>query len=119
MGSNRDSAAVPTARAEVTPCALPRRRLGKSGELVPILGLGSAPGGSGLSDEDAIALYHRAIDLGVTYIDTATGYGRAQAQLGEVLQDRRGEVFLATKTHTAEGPKALEILEQNLKLLRT
>jgi predicted aldo/keto reductase-like oxidoreductase len=73
----------------------------------------------GLRDEDAIALYHKAIDRGVTYIDTATGYGRAQAQLGEVMRVRRKEVFLVTKTHTAEGPKALEILEQNLKLLQT
>lgn len=101
------------------PETLPQRMLGKTGEPVPMLGYGSAPGGMGLKDEEAIALCHKVIDLGVTYIDTATGYGRAQAQLGEVMRERRREVFLVTKTHTAEGPKALEILEGNLKLLQT
>ena len=92
---------------------IPQRVLGKTGESVPVLGLGSAPGA------DAIALYHKAIDRGVTYIDTATGYGRAQAQLGEVMGERREEVFLVTKTHTEDGAKALEILEQNMRLLQT
>ena len=51
--------------------ALPERVLGKTGERVPVLGLGTGPGGMGLGDDDAVALYHLAIDLGVTYIDTA------------------------------------------------
>ncbi|MDE2697630.1 MAG: aldo/keto reductase, partial [Gemmatimonadota bacterium] len=58
---------------EVTTDTVPHRVLGKTGERVPILGYGSAPGGMGLSDEDAIALCHKVIDLGVTYIDTAPG----------------------------------------------
>jgi predicted aldo/keto reductase-like oxidoreductase len=93
--------------------------LGRTGELVPVLGLGSAPGGMGLKDEDAIALYHQAIDLGVTYVDTAPAYERAQRQLGEVLRTRRREVFLVTKAVTAEASKALEILEANLEELQT
>ena len=98
---------------------IPQRVFGKTGVSVPVIGLGSAPGGVGLKDEDAIPLYHKAIDGGVTYIDTATGYGRAQAQLGEVMRERREEVFLVTKTHTDDGAKALEILEQNMRLLQT
>ena len=58
---------------------LPQRRLGKSGERVPVLGMGTGPGGSGLEDADSIRLYETAIDRGVTYVDTAPGYGRARA----------------------------------------
>lgn len=98
---------------------LPQRVLGKTGERVPIIGLGTGPGGFGLPDEDAMALYHTAIDRGVTYIDTAPGYGRAHAQLGEVMRERRDEVFLVTKTFTPERDKALEILGQSLRDLQT
>jgi predicted aldo/keto reductase-like oxidoreductase len=97
---------------------LPTRVLGKTGERVPILGLGTGPGGMGMPNNEAIELYHQAIDLGVTYIDTAPSYERAHEQLGEVLCERRDEVFIVTKTLTAEGDRALEILEQSLKTLR-
>jgi predicted aldo/keto reductase-like oxidoreductase len=96
---------------------LPTRLLGKTGERIPILGLGTGPGGMGMPNDEAVELYHQAIDMGVTYIDTAPGYERAQEQLGEVLSERRDEVFIVTKTFTADGGKALEILEENLKTL--
>ena len=98
---------------------LATRRLGKTGEDVPILGLGTAPGGFGLDDFSAIDLIHAAIDHGITYLDTAPGYDRAQIQLGEVMPSRRDEVFLVTKAHTANGKKAVEILEQSLRDMRT
>ena len=50
---------------------LPQRVLGKTGEKVPILGLGTAPGGMGMDDAAAIELFEMAIDAGVTYLDTA------------------------------------------------
>jgi aryl-alcohol dehydrogenase-like predicted oxidoreductase len=106
------------AEAPVTQ-AVPQRRLGKTEERVPILGLGTGPGGSGLDDREAIRLYHAAIDRGVTYLDTAPGYGRAQSQLGEVMRRRRGEVFLVTKTWTAARDEALAILEKSLRELQT
>ncbi|MGA1197602.1 MAG: aldo/keto reductase [Candidatus Latescibacterota bacterium] len=98
---------------------LPQRQFGKTGETVPILGLGSAPGGMGLPDVEAIELYHAALDLGVTYLDTAPGYDKAQVQLGQVMNKRRDEAFLVTKTFASEGKKATEILEQSLCDLQT
>ena len=59
------------------PSPLPQRRFGKTEEQVPVIGLGTGPAGSGLSDEAAVALYEAAIDRGVTYLDTAPSYGRA------------------------------------------
>ena len=67
--------------AAIDTAPLPQITLGKTGAQVPLLGLGTAPGGMGLDDADAIALFERAIDLGVTYVDTAPGYERAQGQL--------------------------------------
>jgi aryl-alcohol dehydrogenase-like predicted oxidoreductase len=71
-------------------------------------------------------LINRAIDLGVTYIDTApartriapfTGYGRAQQYLNGVLKERRKEVFIVTKCLETEGGHVVELLQKNLKEL--
>ena len=78
---------------------MPQRVLGKTGVKVPILGLGTVAVGNVSDRKQAVALLHRAIDLGVTYIDTApprtrialmTGYGRAQAYLKDALRQLGG-----------------------------
>ena len=107
------------ATAEVEKGTLPQRLLGDTGELVPVVGLGTAPGGMGMPDREAIALFHAAIDRGVTYVDTAPGYGRAEVQLSELLPGRRDEVFLVTKAPEDDGQKALESLEKSLRDLGT
>jgi predicted aldo/keto reductase-like oxidoreductase len=97
---------------------LPQRRFGKTGERVPLVGLGTGPGGIGLPDHEAIPLYEAAIDRGITYVDTAPGYQRAHAQLSEVLPSRRDEVFLVTKAFAATAAEVLAIHEQSLKDLK-
>ena len=106
-----------TASIDIAP--LPQATFGKTGEHVPLLGLGTAAGGMGLEDADAIALFERAIDLGVTYIDTAPGYERAQTQLAQVVPRRRDELFLVSKAHTAHYQEALDIVEKTLDTLGT
>ena len=106
-----------TASIDIAP--LPQAIFGKTGEHVPLLGLGTAPGGFGLADADAIALFERAIDLGVTYIDTAPGYERAQSQLAQVIPHCRSELFLVSKAHTAHYQEALDIVEKTLETLGT
>jgi aryl-alcohol dehydrogenase-like predicted oxidoreductase len=99
---------------------LPKKTLGRTGVKVPILGLGTAPAGF-RKEKEAVAFYHQCIDSGLTYLDTApefTGYGKAQLYLGQVLKDRRKEVFLVTKCHEPDGEKALELLKKNLKELQ-
>ena len=87
--------------------------------VVPVVGLGTAPGGSGLSDTEAMRLHRTAIDMGVTYLDTAPGYKRAQTQLAKVLKGRRSEVIIATKVATSEGEAFRDGLESNLRDLGT
>ena len=98
---------------------LPRRVFGRTGQRVPILGMGTGPGGMGLSDAAAIELYEMAIDRGVTYIDTAPGYERAHRQLRQVVPRRRDEIFLVTKSASADGAQAVALLEQSLRDLGT
>ena len=114
-GTRTSDEAADTAR----PGEILMRPLGATGERVPILGMGTGPGGMGLENRDAIRLYHRALDLGVSYIDTAPGYQRAQEQLGEVMKTRREDAFLVTKTNASEGKEARRILEASLKTLNT
>jgi predicted aldo/keto reductase-like oxidoreductase len=101
---------------------LPTRLLGKTGVRVPILGFGTAPVGTRVALNEAVALYHTAIDSGVTYLDTApsfAGYGEAQKQLGHVLKERRREVFVVTKCFEPYGEAAFRLLERSLKELQT
>jgi len=103
---------------------LPTRALGKTGVRVPILGLGTVAVGNLGDAKAAAALINRAIDLGVTFIDTApartsiaamTGYARAQQYLSGVLRERRKEVFIVTKCLETDGTKTLDLVRSNLK----
>jgi aryl-alcohol dehydrogenase-like predicted oxidoreductase len=74
------------------------RSLGRTGLTVSPLGLGAGPlGEASLSDADAEALVHRALDLGLTLFDTAPSYGTSEERLGRALKGRRGGVTLVTK----------------------
>jgi uncharacterized protein len=105
---------------------LPQRVLGRTDVRVPILGLGTVALGNLGEEKQAADLLNRALDLGVTFIDTApgrtrvapvTGYGRAQRYIAGVLRERRKEVFLVTKCYEHEGERAVELLRANLKEL--
>src|SRR5262245_46753408 len=101
--------------------ALPQTTLGRPGVKVPVLGLGTAPAGF-RPEKEAVAFYNKCIDSGLTYLDTApefAGYGKAQVYLGQVLKERRKEVFLVTKCFEPDGEKALKLLKKNLAELQT
>jgi len=79
-----------------------QRRLGKNGPWVSAMGLGCM----GMSefygardDAESTETIHRALDLGITFLDTADvyGYGDNERLVGKAIHDRRARVFLATK----------------------
>jgi aryl-alcohol dehydrogenase-like predicted oxidoreductase len=87
-----------------------QRRLGSEGLLVSAEGLGcmgmSEFYGS-VDDAEALATIKRAIDLGVTLLDTADMYGpfTNERLVGEAIADRRDEVVLATKFGIVRDPE--------------
>lgn len=87
------------------------RDLGRTGLVVSEIGFGGwAIGGSWgpQSESDSVQALHRALDLGVTLIDTAAGYGNGHSErvIGKVLKERGawGRVAVATKLPPAAGP---------------
>jgi predicted aldo/keto reductase-like oxidoreductase len=111
-----------TLRAEAKPATLPTRVLGKTGVRVSILAMGGGSRFLMYKDEDkALEALNRAFDLGITYMDTAFGYGNGQSEerVGKVMKDRRKGIFLATKINRRKGDEAMKILEGSLKRLQT
>ena len=98
------------------------RALGKDGPRVPVICFGTWPlaGGYGPVPEDrALATLQAALDVGLTFIDTAEGYRAAESIVGRAIRGRRHEVFLATKVSGIDHSLAHidRALENSLKLL--
>jgi aryl-alcohol dehydrogenase-like predicted oxidoreductase len=105
---------------------LPKRRLGKTGEMVSILGFGSGSRFCSIEDEDAAqALLERALAFGINYFDTAGSYTRrpqerlSEKRLGEFSKKRRKDIFLATKIDPRDRDGALRSVETSLEFLQT
>ncbi len=102
---------------------LPHRTLGQTGESVSILAFGGGSRFGMYKDKEAaLAALNRALDLGITYVDTAHGYGgpdgESERRIGEVLKTRRKGIFLATKIEKRTRDGFLQDLEISLKRLQ-
>ena len=98
---------------------IPKRELGKTGVEVTILGLG----GEGILrtrgyDREAYALINRALDLGITYCESARAYDGSESYYGKALRERRSEVFLTSKSHARSKAGALAHLHETLGNMR-
>lgn len=102
------------------PMTITKRRLGRTGQDVTMLGLG----GEGVlrtfgRDREACALIDRALDLGITYCESARAYAGSESYYGKALRDRRKDVFLTSKSHDRTKRGALAHLEETLSNMRT
>jgi len=88
-----------------------RIRLGRTGMMVSRLGFGGIPI-QRVSDDEAVAVVRKCLDLGVTFLDTANAYTTSEARIGRAINGRRQEVIIATKS----GSRTREGLERHLKL---
>src|SRR3954470_10604693 len=73
------------------------RRLGSSGLVVSVVGLGTNNLGMKLDMAASREVVHAALDEGITLFDTADSYGASEERLGQLLEGRRDDVVLATK----------------------
>ncbi len=73
------------------------RRLGESGLVVSVVGLGTNNLGMKLDDEQSRAVVDAALEQGITLFDTSDSYGVSEERLGALLEGRRDDVVLATK----------------------
>ncbi|MDT5081480.1 MAG: 1-deoxyxylulose-5-phosphate synthase, partial [Mycobacterium sp.] len=120
--------------------------LGNTGMRVSALCLGTGPFGVAPLAEDATPLVHRALDLGINFVDTANSYGNfaridrpgappadardsAEVIVGRALKGRRDDVVLASKVREVVGTGVLDVglsrrhimqqVERSLRALQT
>ncbi|MGE5238162.1 MAG: aldo/keto reductase [Chloroflexota bacterium] len=99
---------------------IPKRRLGKTEEHVTIIGLG----GEGVLrtygyEKEAYSLINRALDLGITYCESARAYSGSESYYGKALRERREAIFLASKSHARDKRGAQDQLEETLRNMKT
>jgi predicted aldo/keto reductase-like oxidoreductase len=101
---------------------LPTRTLGKTGAKVSILAFG---GGSRFlmhkPDEKAYEALNKALDMGITYVDSAQSYGNGESErlIGHVMKTRRKGVFLVTKVQNRDGSQTRRLVEESMRKLNT
>ena len=82
---------------------------------------GTYTSGGGLDDAESIRTIHRALDLGVTHIDTAEIYGpfHSEELVGKAIKGRRDQVVVATKfglvSHSGGGPGIVDSSAANVR----
>ncbi len=99
---------------------IPKRKLGRTGVDVTILGLG----GEGIlrtvgHGKVAYELINRAVDLGLNYFESARAYAGSESYYGSALGDRRRDIFLASKSHARSKKGAEEHLKETLLNMKT
>ncbi len=105
------------------------RRLGRSGLKVSEIGLGTNAFGARADEDISIKTIDRALELGVTLIDTAEVYvrGRSEEIIGKALKGKRSQAIIATKFGVQFGPKErggsraniIKSIENSLRRLST
>lgn len=105
-----------------------KRQLGRTGCEITALGFGGMELHK-LDEDSAVKLLNRALDLGISYVDTSPEYPMSEYYIGKAIAGRRGEYTLATKcgdNMTGEGPLYLfdrktivANVEESLRLMKT
>jgi predicted aldo/keto reductase-like oxidoreductase len=106
----------------VSATGMPMRTLGSTGTQVSILAFGGGSRFVAYEEEKGIAVLNHALDLGITYIDTADSYGKqgeSQVRIGKVLKARgRKGLWLASKIGTRKYDDFMRTLDVSLKRLQ-
>jgi predicted aldo/keto reductase-like oxidoreductase len=93
-------------------------KLGKTELEVSRVGFGGIPI-QRLTEDEAVKVVRRCIDLGITFLDTANAYTTSEERIGKAIAGRREQLVIATKTGARDKQTALEHLENSLRCLQT
>ncbi len=113
---------APAVGAGGTPGALPRRKLGRTGVEVSIVGLGGFHVGMQRDPEESVRIVRAAIDGGIDFLDNCWDYngGESERRMGRALRDGwRRRAFLMTKVDGRSRAKAAAQLDESLRRLGT
>jgi uncharacterized protein len=93
-------------------------RLGKTNMMVTRLGFGGIPI-QRLSDDEAVAVVKRSIELGINFIDTANSYTNSERRIGLAIKGKRDKLILATKSASRSPEDIRKHLQNSLTQLGT
>ncbi|MDX2032554.1 MAG: aldo/keto reductase [Blastocatellia bacterium] len=121
LGGNVIAAGESIAQGKTQAGEIPMRTFGGTGVKLTVIGLASGRFHLTGSDEDAIALTRRAVELGINYFDTAHTYwgGHSEEIYGRALPEFRKKVFLTTKSNKRDRKGAEADLEESLRKMKT
>jgi predicted aldo/keto reductase-like oxidoreductase len=118
-------AATPDQPGRVNEGGIPMRTLGRTGEMVSLLGLGghAATNPKNLDEKASLKLIQRAVHEGITFLDNCWDYhdGLAEERMGKALDEGklRDKVFLMTKVCGRTAKEARSNLDDSLRRLKT
>jgi uncharacterized protein len=112
--------AVHAGPGKLKPGDVPTRTFGKTGVKLTVIGLASGRFHLTASEDDAVALVRRAVELGINYFDTAHSYGNGRSEeiYGKALPAFRKQVFVTTKSNKRSRQEAEAEFDLSLKRLR-
>lgn len=110
----------PHITSDLVTVPMPVRPLGRFGWSSSIITMGGVKWDTQRTDEEAIALVHRAIDLGINTFDTAHAYGNGESErkLGLALAGSRNKAWVNTKIMDRSYDGAMRQIETSLKRLQ-
>ena len=123
-GVTRSASHPETDKSGVISGELPKRRLGRTNRMVSCIGFGSGSRYCNWVADDVILQKHidHAIDLGITYFDSARSYGNgiSEERYGKFLTPKyRKQIFLNSKTAERTYDGVMKEIEISLKSLKT
>ncbi len=91
-------------------------RLGKTNLMVSKLGFGGIPI-QRVSEDEAVTIVKRCLELGINYLDTANGYTTSEGRIGKAISGQQKGLIIATKSIARNGDEVKSHLQQSLKQL--
>lgn len=95
-----------------------KRRLGRTGLEVSIVGIGGIPIQK-ITEAETVEMFKAVHASGINFIDTARGYGVSEAYIGKAIEGQRSDYILATKSTMRTYDEMKADIDQSLKDLRT